>query len=342
MGPASCTAFERNLLQAVAQDFRQAATDFAGGGYDLDLDRVEYACRQIIAAFIQNSTPAPGTGKMVFAACKLLSIRTVSWTVVHDEISRTATAYRGVETICRFTEQDFTEEMFSPRRSPSQIREQISSQERLLAAHEGVQGPQHDRARQFYSDRIATLRRELAAAEIHGSLTAQARQMVNSDGEVVLEIRNGPNLCVPSPGVDTTAARTVTASEAAAILGRAGGLKGGKARAAALSPDRRREIASKASKKRWDAVRASRQPAAPENAPAPAQTPRRTPYGMAHIPLCEQCATTAPVSLLAWRMAYADERNNTEPCSRCHDARSIITPEADVRQCLIPETHAMP
>jgi hypothetical protein len=38
---------------------------------------------------------------------------------------------------------------------------------------------------------------------------------------------------------------------AAVELGRLGGLKGGKARAAKLSPGRRREIAQNAAKKRW-------------------------------------------------------------------------------------------
>ncbi|MDN3582689.1 hypothetical protein [Mucilaginibacter flavus] len=40
-------------------------------------------------------------------------------------------------------------------------------------------------------------------------------------------------------------------NEAAVTLGRAGGLKGGKARAASLSPERRKEIAQKAATKRW-------------------------------------------------------------------------------------------
>ena len=40
-------------------------------------------------------------------------------------------------------------------------------------------------------------------------------------------------------------------SEAARILGRLGGKKGGPARAAKLSPKRRREIAQKAAKARW-------------------------------------------------------------------------------------------
>jgi hypothetical protein len=39
---------------------------------------------------------------------------------------------------------------------------------------------------------------------------------------------------------------------AAVALGRRGGLKGGKARAAKMSPARRAEIASKAAKARWD------------------------------------------------------------------------------------------
>jgi hypothetical protein len=38
---------------------------------------------------------------------------------------------------------------------------------------------------------------------------------------------------------------------AAALLGRRGGLKGGTARAASLTPERRREIAQKAAAKRW-------------------------------------------------------------------------------------------
>jgi hypothetical protein len=38
---------------------------------------------------------------------------------------------------------------------------------------------------------------------------------------------------------------------AAVSLGRLGGLKGGKARAAKLSPERRKEIAANAAKKRW-------------------------------------------------------------------------------------------
>jgi hypothetical protein len=42
-----------------------------------------------------------------------------------------------------------------------------------------------------------------------------------------------------------------TKNPAAVSLGRLGGLKGGKARAAKLSPERRKEIAVNAAKKRW-------------------------------------------------------------------------------------------
>jgi hypothetical protein len=41
---------------------------------------------------------------------------------------------------------------------------------------------------------------------------------------------------------------------AAVALGRKGGLKGGKARAKSLSPDKRREIATRAAKIRWEAA----------------------------------------------------------------------------------------
>lgn len=40
-------------------------------------------------------------------------------------------------------------------------------------------------------------------------------------------------------------------NEAAVSLGRLGGLKGGKARADKLTPERRKEIAQKAAEKRW-------------------------------------------------------------------------------------------
>jgi hypothetical protein len=44
-------------------------------------------------------------------------------------------------------------------------------------------------------------------------------------------------------------------NKAAVALGRLGGKKGGKARAEALSPERRREIAKKAIEARWAKVK---------------------------------------------------------------------------------------
>jgi len=43
----------------------------------------------------------------------------------------------------------------------------------------------------------------------------------------------------------------VEKNQAAVALGRLGGLKGGKARAESLTPERRKEIAEKAARKRW-------------------------------------------------------------------------------------------
>jgi hypothetical protein len=52
---------------------------------------------------------------------------------------------------------------------------------------------------------------------------------------------------------DRAPAPSTEGKDAAAVeLGRKGGLKGGKARAANLSPERRSAIAKKAASKRWD------------------------------------------------------------------------------------------
>jgi hypothetical protein len=51
------------------------------------------------------------------------------------------------------------------------------------------------------------------------------------------------NASEPEPDADK--------DQAAVSLGRRGGLKGGKARAAKMSPERRAEIARKAAKARW-------------------------------------------------------------------------------------------
>jgi len=46
-------------------------------------------------------------------------------------------------------------------------------------------------------------------------------------------------------------------NKAAQALGKLGGLKGGKARAAALTPERRKAIARKAAKARWATIHES-------------------------------------------------------------------------------------
>lgn len=46
--------------------------------------------------------------------------------------------------------------------------------------------------------------------------------------------------------------KSVEKNEAAVTLGRLGGLKGGKARKDKLTPERRREIAQAAARKRWE------------------------------------------------------------------------------------------
>ena len=50
----------------------------------------------------------------------------------------------------------------------------------------------------------------------------------------------------PTPPVDPNK------NQAAVELGRMGGLKGGRARAESLTPERRKEIAQKAANRRWD------------------------------------------------------------------------------------------
>jgi len=52
-------------------------------------------------------------------------------------------------------------------------------------------------------------------------------------------------------GPTTESLTRLEKNPAAVALGKLGGLKGGKARAASLTPERRKEIAIKAAKKRW-------------------------------------------------------------------------------------------
>lgn len=68
----------------------------------------------------------------------------------------------------------------------------------------------------------------------------------NQLAKLIVDIATGEKEDLPIPEL------TKDGKNAAAVaLGRLGGLKGGKARAEKLSPERRREIAIKAAKKRW-------------------------------------------------------------------------------------------
>ncbi len=56
-------------------------------------------------------------------------------------------------------------------------------------------------------------------------------------------------------GVEETIGSSLAKNPAAVALGHLGGLKGGPARAAGLSPRRRKKIAQKAAKARWAKVK---------------------------------------------------------------------------------------
>lgn len=60
--------------------------------------------------------------------------------------------------------------------------------------------------------------------------------------------------CEYDNGMDSVANEIEESSikDAASALGKLGGMKGGAARAASLSPERRSEIARRAAKKRWE------------------------------------------------------------------------------------------
>lgn len=60
--------------------------------------------------------------------------------------------------------------------------------------------------------------------------------------KLVVDIATGQSAADPLPVKDTPAQE----------FARSGGLKGGKARAATMTPERRREIARLAAKKRWE------------------------------------------------------------------------------------------
>jgi hypothetical protein len=69
------------------------------------------------------------------------------------------------------------------------------------------------------------------------------------DGKLAGTVKIGCQAC---RGIGWRVVEVEDEESPAATLGRAGGLKGGKARAEKLSPERRREIAQKAAATRWE------------------------------------------------------------------------------------------
>jgi hypothetical protein len=68
----------------------------------------------------------------------------------------------------------------------------------------------------------------------------------NQLGKLIVDIATGETEDAPEPRPEDAGK-----DPAAVSLGRRGGLKGGKARAAKLTPEQRAEIARKAAAKRW-------------------------------------------------------------------------------------------
>jgi hypothetical protein len=66
-----------------------------------------------------------------------------------------------------------------------------------------------------------------------------------------IRLRKDPNQIATIIVEAATDEAHIVKNPAAVALGRLGGLKGGKARAAKLSPERRKEIAQKAARARW-------------------------------------------------------------------------------------------
>jgi hypothetical protein len=81
----------------------------------------------------------------------------------------------------------------------------------------------------------------------HSSKPKRPRD-VNQLAKAIVDLATGQ----PEPVVDLeTETPSESLRQAAAELGRRGGLKGGKARAASLTPEKRSEIAKKAARARW-------------------------------------------------------------------------------------------
>ena len=74
-------------------------------------------------------------------------------------------------------------------------------------------------------------------------LCPMAKKDTNQLAKHIVDIATGEE--------DQTETQDSVKNPAAVALGRLGGLKGGKARANSLSPEKRKEIAKKAAEKRW-------------------------------------------------------------------------------------------
>lgn len=82
---------------------------------------------------------------------------------------------------------------------------------------------------------------------------------------IVKHIRSSIDTRLADLYTPTVATDEKSLKEYAALLGRRGGLKGGKARAQRLSPGRRKAIARKAAKARWARRRAKKGTDSTEN-----------------------------------------------------------------------------
>lgn len=87
----------------------------------------------------------------------------------------------------------------------------------------------------------------------HSSKLKRPRD-VNQLAKLVVDLATGEPGLESSPVADMDGQQDTPSEslrQAAAELGRRGGLKGGKARAAKLTPEQRAEIAKRAAKARW-------------------------------------------------------------------------------------------
>lgn len=80
-----------------------------------------------------------------------------------------------------------------------------------------------------------------AKSKMHPMTHLKRPRDPNQLAKAIIDIATGPE----------SASRESVPESPAATLGRKGGLKGGKSRAASLTPEKRAEIARKAAKARW-------------------------------------------------------------------------------------------